>query len=665
MSLSDQLTESLSTKVLRLEIENEKLHALLESRGHIPPRDSPQCIDSDVGSASDGEDLCNSRSAATMYDIVDGSIGYEESMVTVYPLSQYEDEESPSPKPQSNFALPPLDWSPHHGENSPDVKTPSKSDLYVEEENFHLKTEISTLKKTLEQYQKLESRLSASREEQIDTRKSLDDAFGEILSLTAEIRSLEESRVSLLEKANEADGLRKEKTALLSELKSQDQKFKMMERENERIRQSLESRSSEISDLQNQFTQLEEAYKESRHEADRTIELRSRIDDLERSNAELTQKVTVSSDSMTNLQNELVREKLLSKNRGKVLKEIVVFLSNQHVMVPAHIDDCVENGTKTAGVFIEALSDAITQRENEALQRSHEEMRSELEALKNEHELLRKTHEQEARRMRSTPSSISIEATCTINELEDATLEKVRTENLTLKENLAVAKLSLHKCETQLGNVFSAHRNLQLENKRLESVNANLDVEIKSVKSNNSSLLRGLVESEKEKEKLIKNTEESQTVYSTTVADHEALQRLHEQLNTDYGNLAKEVKLLKTENRRLGHDLAESRVKPIVAAESVRSGREAGSLREERLQRLELEYEKMVTENESLRTVNRQLSDTYRILTEEHKTVKTEINQLKLNKIEYDGVVYDCKSQVQSKEAEANRHTEVCRTRTS
>lgn len=92
---------------------------------------------------------------------------------------------------------------------------------------------------------------------------------------------------------------------------------------------------------------------------------------------------------------------------------------------------------------------------------------------------------------------------------------------------------------------------------------------------------------------------------------------------------------------------------------ATRQTRDADLVRVERLQRLEAEYEKLASENENLRQTNRELGTTYRVLTEEHKTVRTEVHHLKLKKIEYEGVVFDCTNQAYAKEIEANKHTEA------
>ncbi|XP_055332238.1 girdin-like isoform X2 [Paramacrobiotus metropolitanus] len=646
LSLSDQLTESLSTKVLRLEIENEKLRCLLESRDreHIPThRSNSDYTDSDIGSGgSDSYDLCASQTNS-LFHTMDSTLTYEESTVTGSTLCEYE----------------PMTLDRHL--ISPNNKSVSKLHSYLEEENFLLKAEILSLKKSLEQYEKLEAKLTECHDERIETRKSLDGALSEILNLTGEMRQMEDSRAVLLEQAGEADVLRKENATLQLDLKSSDQKSKILERENKRLRQLVDSRSDEIAELRNQTAQLEGACKESQSEAELIGQLRSRMAELEAANMEMTQKLSICADSMNSLQNELVREKLRTRNSGKFVKEMLVFLNNQHVNVPTEVELDDGNGATVAGVVIDALSSALNQNEKDALKRENDDVKAELDNLRNDYHALWTAYEKEARRARTTPSSISIEASCTNGELQNDALEKLRMEAASLKQSLTVAKLKSLTFEDRLNTSQASYQSLQSDYQNLEKVKAQLEVESKSQQLTNSSLLKNLIQLEKEKDSLLKNAEDSQDAHSLVMADHEALQRLHEQLSQDYEKLTKELNMAKAENKKLVHDLAQSRPYSSMTQEGLRNNRmpDSADIREERLKRLEAEYAALVSENDALRNTNHELSETYRILTEEHKTVKTEINQLRLKKIEYEGVVYDCKSQVQSKEVEANRHTEI------
>jgi hypothetical protein len=572
LSLSDQLQESLSSKVLRLEIENEQLRAADRCHSGDVQLSCRHCLEKDsaIGTLQTSEDTCSTGDSSLEADHerhLESDPGYD----TV----DYKYSALPDPVPSREFLL------NHVFDNS---------NAALREENFCLKNELVSLKASIKE-------CVANPVTQVDDNDSsshqiLAAVQSELARLQQENLELSEQKLLVEEELAEEKKCIKEICAFLSahniekdltNFRGSQKGRKISERidqifsekESDALQRSHEEILHELESLKNEYEQLRLA-----HDSD--------VDRIEATHA----------NQVSALHTTHIREKQMFQS------EI------------ATIRISLENEVRCLSMVQQEMRQMEMAHEN-TLCAVHTKHENEKRALLSEVTSLRSACEMNIRSLRSAPTSISIGATCTVTPSDD------------------------------IGT--------------LTTTNQRLEAEVKSLRLSNSTLKKTLLEQERVKESLIKSTEFSQAANSTVMADHQTLQHYHEQLNTDYEKLSREIARLKSENKRINVDLEDARKKVVEA--SNRTSRDLDNVRVERLQRLEAEYEKLLGENESLRNANRHLGTTYRVLTEEHKTVKTEVNHLKLKKIEYDGVLFDCKNQVSNKEIEANKHTEVKKTK--
>lgn len=172
LSLSDQLQESLLSKVLRLEGENEKLTAALKAGDYynVACRHCSE-KDSAVSTLHTEDAFSSSSSAETDRD------------------RHLEDNSDHASHEFLNYIPDKLSTQPRTSEDS--------DTQYLKEQNAYLKAEVAALRGTVQQYEKLEVKLAESRHSEVLAKRQLYEAEEKLRDLKEHDRLAESEKLKV------------------------------------------------------------------------------------------------------------------------------------------------------------------------------------------------------------------------------------------------------------------------------------------------------------------------------------------------------------------------------------------------------------------------------------------------------------------------------------
>ncbi|XP_037618457.1 girdin-like isoform X4 [Sebastes umbrosus] len=533
--------------------------------------------------------------------------------------------------------------------------------------------------------QRLEAKCRALDTVNQHLQTSLDNTDRRVQRLEAEVQELEAENQSLqatLEElrisARRLEQLETEKQSLEQETTVLEREKRQLEKENRRLRQQAEIQEANLDSSNVCMASLEREMRFLVKEVEGLRETAERVKGLERDNRELTKQAAIDQRTLATLREELVSEKLKTQQRDNELErlahELEMKVLNQESAQQAEqeapdnsrfkmLESQLESSLKKSLQIKEDKMAALAARLQESSTLS-QQLRQELKTVKLSYEALQQRQEEEWTASSSTPPREtgkamsewlrgSQEATKELLKLKDRLIE-VERNNATLEAERQAMQAQLKQlesqCDSQQAQILALQRqaaSLQENNTTLQAHNANLQVEKSTLNSQSASLMAQNAQlqqqqsgTESERDSAMREREELRGVHEQLLRDHERLAALHERQAMEYEALMGKHGCVKNAHRtlELEHRTLQDRYNILLQQRTKLEDLEK-ALKEEQM-RMALEKEQHRTtaaecyrlrdEKDWLNKTYRQLLNDNEMLTADHKQLKSQLNEAKL-----------------------------------
>ncbi|XP_054717711.1 girdin-like [Uloborus diversus] len=692
-SLLEQLNTDAQTRVLQLELENQRLRMLVESLNRSP---SFEITDSegmkDMEEYMNNLDLNSWKNKGTLDSLGNLKKDYKLLKEKNNNLEKELAELKLTVKKMSSFEAQVVELEKTNNDLKGNLKSQQAEIAKCEQIELNLSS-LTT------ENQKLQRMLETNQQRIKDLQQDLQATENENQKLNNNVESLKLS-------VRKYHDLERETTNLETINHRLDQEMKGLEKENNRLKTAIESKDSTIEEYASRAAYLDRENKQLVKEVENLTQVATKVRELERENKDLNQQTAVEKKAVEVLRQDLVSEKIANQRLINEMHKIKSqmesydlphehFFSNQEIL---------QNELKAADKFL-CDKEQINE-ETSLLPNYNTSNNSDCESKK-------LTQEKHLDLILNSPSDSSPEFEK--KKLDDSpevknkhitkklsfTIEKEEIGLLTLREELQELKadvLDLEKrkscVEEENYNLNNQLSNLKDQNNNLKCQVESLDQHLNSVVSQNGTLQSKLAKLEVEftllssqnktltsqnslfqtqvsnlEEQLKKASEQYTELDSRNrwlATDHESLQRLHEQLTNDYDSLVKihsslkaHHKSLKVEHNSLKEKLQAAqfsqeevmRLREVLQDDEARAEtRLLNTLRSETLQL------KLKSLHETHENVAKELKSLQAI----HKSLKTENNELKLKHTAMQGELLECQNETSSLDIEVSKLTSCC-----
>ncbi|XP_034544766.1 girdin-like isoform X2 [Notolabrus celidotus] len=510
-----------------------------------------------------------------------------------------------------------------------------------------------------------------------NTDRKVQRLEAEVQELEAENHSLQATLEELRISTRRLEQLEAEKQSLEQETAVLEREKRQLEKENRRLRQQAEIQEANLDSSNVCMASLEREMRFLVKEVEGLRETAERVKGLEGDNRELSKQAAIDQRTLATLREELVSEKLKTQQRDNEVERLAHELEMK--VLNLEITQHAEPGTPDnrfkmlESEFESSLKISLQIKEDKMaalearLQESsclNQQLRQELKSVKLSYEALQQRHEEE--RSASSPSPPretgrvmsewlreSQEATKELLKLKDRLIE-VERNNATLEAERQAIHAQLKQLESQShsqqAQVLALQRqaaSLQENNTALQTQNANLQVEKSTLNSQSASLMAQNAQlqqqqsgTESERDSAIREREELRGVHEQLLRDHERLAALHERQAMEYEVLMGKHGCLKNVHRtlELEHRTMQDRYNSLLQKRTKLEDLEK-ALKEEQM-RMALEKEQHRTtaaeccrlrdEKDWLNQTYHQLLKDNEVLTADHKQLKGQLNEAKL-----------------------------------
>ncbi|XP_035805412.2 girdin-like isoform X2 [Amphiprion ocellaris] len=513
---------------------------------------------------------------------------------------------------------------------------------------------------------------------------SLDNTDRKVQRLEAEVQELEAENQSLqatLEElrisARRLEQLETEKQNLEHETTALERDKRQLEKENRRLRQQAEIQEANLDSSNVCMASLEREMRFLVKEVEGLRETAERVKGLERDNRELTKQAAIDQRTLATLREELVSEKLKTQQRDNELEKLAHELEmkvlnqespqqaeqetpdNRFKMLESELESSLKRSLQIKDDKIAALEARL--QESSSL---NQQLRQELKTVKLSCEALQQRQEEEWTTSSSSPPRESgkavsewlresQEATKELLKLKDRLIE-VERNNATLEAERQAMQAQLKHLESQSvsqqAQILALQRqaaSLQENNTALQTHNANLQVEKSTLNSQSASLVAQNAQlqqqqsgTECERDSAMREREELRGVHEQLLRDHERLAVLHERQAMEYEALMGKHGCLKNAHRtlELEHRTLQDRYNSLLQKRTKLEDLEKALTEEQMRMALEKEQHRTTAaeccrlrdEKDWLNQTYRQVLNDNEVLTADHKQLKSQLNEAKL-----------------------------------
>uniref|UniRef100_A0AAQ6AFM6 HOOK N-terminal domain-containing protein n=1 Tax=Amphiprion ocellaris TaxID=80972 RepID=A0AAQ6AFM6_AMPOC len=513
---------------------------------------------------------------------------------------------------------------------------------------------------------------------------SLDNTDRKVQRLEAEVQELEAENQSLqatLEElrisARRLEQLETEKQNLEHETTALERDKRQLEKENRRLRQQAEIQEANLDSSNVCMASLEREMRFLVKEVEGLRETAERVKGLERDNRELTKQAAIDQRTLATLREELVSEKLKTQQRDNELEKLAHELEmkvlnqespqqaeqetpdNRFKMLESELESSLKRSLQIKDDKIAALEARL--QESSSL---NQQLRQELKTVKLSCEALQQRQEEEWTTSSSSPPRESgkavsewlresQEATKELLKLKDRLIE-VERNNATLEAERQAMQAQLKHLESQSvsqqAQILALQRqaaSLQENNTALQTHNANLQVEKSTLNSQSASLVAQNAQlqqqqsgTECERDSAMREREELRGVHEQLLRDHERLAVLHERQAMEYEALMGKHGCLKNAHRtlELEHRTLQDRYNSLLQKRTKLEDLEKALTEEQMRMALEKEQHRTTAAESKFHcSPFKRLNQTYRqvlndneVLTADHKQLKSQLNEAKL-----------------------------------
>lgn len=413
--------------------------------------------------------------------------------------------------------------------------------------------------------------------------------------------------------------LKSKQTDLESKLSNLEKDRDTTHKELQKLRELVETKDVAIDEANNTIEMLEKKIVEFQQEMENSAAQICRLKEIERSSKELDSRAAIDREALENLQSNLVAERLnaqqiqttlekLGLDAETVLSQPADIVLDKISEIPDIINRVIQNHEKSnpvphSSALIENKSVAQkgTSQEQENLQTKVLALQAASEVLLSEKAKLQ-VH---VTRLESESATLSSQqaAVQLVNARLEAEMEQLRNER---------------------SNLQRIHADLGWDQKRLQTLHEQLNTEYECLSREKDSLKVSLRDSKNEARLLRESSERLEAKFHSLQSERDKLlenakslsnlRGEHSKLKEDFRNLFTNTETLKTQYRNLQDDYRKNKLENNRL--SLRQTEMQGelSLKEDRLNTLELEIEKLKQQNEMLLQTNTSLDQDRRSL---------------------------------------------------
>uniref|UniRef100_A0A3Q2YI14 Girdin-like n=1 Tax=Hippocampus comes TaxID=109280 RepID=A0A3Q2YI14_HIPCM len=506
-----------------------------------------------------------------------------------------------------------------------------------------------------------------------NTERKVQRLEAEVQELEADNQSLQVTLEELRITVRRLDQVETEKRNLEQETAALEKVKRQLEKETRRLRQQVEIQEANLDSSNVCMASLERELRCLVKEVEELRETAERVKGLERDNRELVKQAAIDQRTLDTLREELVSEKLKTRQREDELYR----LSHEHRPTALNVEgyNCpcsrfnmleseLELSLKKSLQMKEEKVAALEARLQESSTLS-QQLRHELRTVKLSYEALQQKQEEEEVTESSAPPlrengkamrewlRESHEATKELLSIKDRLVE-VERNNATLETERQATQAHLKQLEyhsdSQQAQILALQRqaaSLQENNTTLQAQNADLQVEKSTLNSQcaslmaqNAQLQQQKVGTENERDSAMRECEELRGAHEQLLRDHERLAALHERQAAEYevlmgkhGCLKNAHRTLELEHRTLQdryNNLLQQRTKLEDVEKALKEEQMKMSLEKEHHKTAAAECCRLRDEKDWLNQTYRQLLNDNQLLTADHKQLKSQLNETKL-----------------------------------
>lgn len=506
-----------------------------------------------------------------------------------------------------------------------------------------------------------------------NTDRKVQRLEAEVQELETENQTLQASLEELRISTRKLEQLESEKQTLEQENTIVEREKRKLEKENRRLRQQTEIQDANLDRSNVSIASLEKETRCLIKELEGLKETAERVKCLERDNRELSKQSAIDQRTLATLREELVDEKLKNQQRTTDLKRLMQELeikdvqpednpyaleTNRIKMLESELDLSLKKSLQIKEEKMESLEARLQESSTINLQ-----LRQELRTVKLSCEALQQRLDEESTLSSTQPKEKSKAMSEWLRESQEATKEllklkdrliKVERNNATLEAEREAMQLHVKQVDSQSGNqqaqILALQRQataLQENNTGLQTHNANLQVEKSTLNSQcaslmaqNAQLQQQHTRTESERDAVVREREELRSVHEQLLRDHERLAALHERQAMEYealmgkhGCLKNAHRTLELENRTLQdryNSLLQQRAKLEELEKTLTEEQVKIAMEKEQHQTTVAECGRLRDEKDWLNQTYRQLLNDNELLTTDHKEVKSQLNEAKL-----------------------------------
>ncbi|XP_050088449.1 girdin [Anopheles aquasalis] len=221
----------------------------------------------------------------------------------------------------------------------------------------------------------------------------------------------------------------------------------------------------------------------------------------------------------------------------------------------------------------------------------------------------------------------------------------------------------LEQLKQEHSSVLLAHESLQEENARQKVKVATLGSQIASLNTQHVALQLANSQLAVEKDMLVKQVEAKRQQYESLQHDYVALQCLHEQLSSDYDALNGEKELLKNTIRDLKTENRDHRERIATLEKTIEELKaEQHAMKDglTNLNNLRAEHSKLKDDFRCLFTQSERVKQDYKNCHDQYRAYRTENSRLKLRNTELSGELTNKKEQISNLEIEYTKIHQRC-----
>lgn len=535
-NLFDQINNDASKRVLKLELENQRLLSLVENIKNNRTSDLSASFLND----NNNENFYNRLNGD---DIPNGN--YTDDMLSPGDVSMTSDSVSA----EFNTKLEQIENENQILRNTVErVKKAESKISELESVRNDLQKQLIDLKSKQSsdsiKYEQIEKNSSHLMTENQRLQRLLDNKSKRYEEIQHEIQALESENQKLLATADtlkaslkRLNDLERDVTNMEADNHRLEQEKKSLDKEISRLKIAIDTKDTTIDEYANRLSGIELENKQMKRDFDHNNQTNIKLKELEKENKEISNELFVCKKTISTLRQDLVNEKIKSQQINEQLDKIsgaidTVCKQKSHLDHSFTLNVEPNSTNRDWNKIFEEVFDSIVQKSLEqkevrinSLEVKLQEVTEENVGLNATIDSLKGNYEREP----NPSSDLVTDLQRKVTQIDDEN-KNLRNENITQKDTINDILEKYKSLESTLETINAKNSELNSDRAKLEVENSLIKSENSSLVSQNENLETQMSLLQEVRDKFHQKHKELEANYKSLVSDHEALQALHQQL---------------------------------------------------------------------------------------------------------------------------------------